>query len=240
MAKEKQSPSTIEAIRRVKHIASTLHDEVRRTVATHVTMDTLNETVPVELNGAPTEAAYTFNAIQDALAMKLVTDLARIFDFTDNPVFPIDGQDKASIPVLAALLRRDDVQRALMDDARDWTPDFVDGQMAASRRAVAAFLCVADQITVDRTAEHEAFVRIREYRTMRLAHHLFDKTPDRPPSFRDLSLLLGIAMQAAQHSALAVHGQVVDPQVWIEDDKESTMSFCRCLIAGAGGGSSGG
>jgi hypothetical protein len=49
------------------------------------------------------DPAYTFNAVQQAMALKLALDLARIFDVTENGRYPAEEQDKASIPVLAAL-----------------------------------------------------------------------------------------------------------------------------------------
>ena len=67
------------------------------------------------------------------MALKLALDLARIFDVTENGRYPAEEQDKASIPVLAAL---------------------------------------------------------------------------------------------------AINGTDIDPQVWIDRDRDRTLRFCRCLIAG--------
>ena len=124
---------TEEAVRRTKLIVNLLLDDVRMAVTTHVTMQTLNETIPA-LGDQPTDPAYTVKAIQDALALKVAMDAARIFDVTENGQYPAEEQDKASIPVLAAL---------------------------------------------------------------------------------------------------GINGTDIDPQVWIDRDRDRTLRFCRCLVAGA-------
>ena len=92
-----------EAVRRVKLIVNLLLDDVRMAVTVHVTMETFNGTVPAALRNTTADPAYTFNAIQDAPASKVAMDVARIFDVTENGQYPAEEQDKASIPVLAAL-----------------------------------------------------------------------------------------------------------------------------------------
>ena len=94
---------TEEAVRRVKLIVDLLLDDVRMAVTVYVTMETFNETVPAALRNTSADPAYTFNAIQDAPASKVAMDVARIFDLTENGRYPAEEQDKASIPVLAAL-----------------------------------------------------------------------------------------------------------------------------------------
>jgi len=66
------------------------------------------------------DPAYTFNAVQQAMALKLALDLARIFDVTENGRYPAEEQDKASIPVLAALaINGTDIDPQVWID-RDW------------------------------------------------------------------------------------------------------------------------
>ena len=56
-----------------------------------------------------------------ALSLKLAMDLARIFDLSVGKyAYPAEAQGKASIPVLAALLTRPDVQDGLLQDAAKW------------------------------------------------------------------------------------------------------------------------
>ncbi|MCA3639364.1 MAG: hypothetical protein INF13_11135 [Methylobacterium sp.] len=130
--KECKAVHAEEAVRRVKLIVNLLLDDVRMAVTAHVTMETLNDTIPA-LGDQPTDPAYTVKAIQDAPASKVAMNVARIFDVTENGRYPAEEQDKASIPVLAAL---------------------------------------------------------------------------------------------------AINGTDIDPQVWIDRDRDRTLRFCRCLIAG--------
>ena len=110
--------NTDEALRRVRQIAPML-GEWRTAVQTHAVLEAANDTIP---RGVKDHAfAATFNAIQNALALKLALELARIFDLSKRP--PPEEQDKASLPVLAALLRRPDVQLGLEREAEsNWFP----------------------------------------------------------------------------------------------------------------------
>jgi hypothetical protein len=231
MAKQNRTLSTDEAMRRVKLIVNLLLDDVRMAVTTHVTMQTLNETIPA-LGDRPTDPAYTVKAIQDALALKVAMDAARIFDVSEGRQYTVEKQDKASIPVLAALLAREDVEGVLVEEARHWSPIIAEERMAACRRAVAGFIRTAQLVQADGTEKRRAFIRIREFRTKRLAHHLFDQKPDAPPIYDDLTLLIGVATKAVKLAALGINDRNIDPQRWIKRDREQALQFCRCLIAG--------
>lgn len=224
--------NTDEAVRRVKLIVEALLADVGAAVTTHVTMETLNETIPAALGNQPANPAYTFNAIQGALTQKVAMDIARIFDVTEGGRFLVEEQDKASIPVLAALFARDDVKGALLEAARHWTPAAEKEQMAACRRAVAGFIRIAQLFQTGGTKEREAFGRIREYRTKRLAHYLFDKQPNVLPFYRDLALLISVATKAVKLAALAVNGNIIDPRMWIDHDRDEAKQFCLTFIAG--------
>lgn len=225
--------NTEEAVRRVKLIVDLLLKDVRAAVTVHVTMETFNETIPAALRNKSADPAYTFNAVQEAMALKLALDVARIFDVTEGGQHPVEEQDKASVPVLAALLAREDVKGVLVEEARHWTPIIAEEQMAACRHAVAEFIRAAQSIRAEGTEEREAFVRIRQFRTRRLAHNLIDKPPDALPLYSDLTLLTGLAMKAVKLGALAINGNNIDPQMWIDRDHDGAEKFCRCLVAGA-------
>jgi hypothetical protein len=74
--------NTDEALRRVRQIAPMLGDDVRTAVQTHAVLEAANDTIP---RGVNHEFAATFNAIQNALALKLALELARIFDLSKRP-----------------------------------------------------------------------------------------------------------------------------------------------------------
>ncbi|MCA3636567.1 MAG: hypothetical protein INF18_12710, partial [Methylobacterium sp.] len=61
--KECKAVHAEEAVRRVKLIVNLLLDDVRMAVTAHVTMETLNDTIPA-LGDQPTDPAYTVKAIQ--------------------------------------------------------------------------------------------------------------------------------------------------------------------------------
>jgi hypothetical protein len=114
--------NTEEALRRVRLIAPMLRDEVRTAILSRAILEAANDAIPKGLGGVHTEFAATFNAVQNALALKLALELARIFDLSANR-HPSEEQDKASIPVLAALVGRADVQAGLERDAeKTWFP----------------------------------------------------------------------------------------------------------------------
>jgi hypothetical protein len=89
-------------------------------------MEAANHTIPKGLEGACTPFSNIYLAGQNALALQLAMDLARIFDLSKNKKFPPEIQDKASIPVLAALLSRSDVQEGLAQDAGEWVSSIGD------------------------------------------------------------------------------------------------------------------
>ena len=110
---------TEEALRRVRRIAPILSDDVRTAVRSHAVLEAANDTIPRGVKNH--EFAATFNAIQNALGLKLALELARIFDLSKRG--PPQEQDKASVPVLAALLGRADVQLGLEREAEsNWFP----------------------------------------------------------------------------------------------------------------------
>jgi hypothetical protein len=119
---DKKLMNTEEALRRVRLITPMLRDEVRTAILSHAILEAANDTIPKGLGGVHTEYAPTFNAVQNALALKLALELARIFDLSASRG-PPEEQDKASIPVLAALVERPDVQADLKRDAEEnWFP----------------------------------------------------------------------------------------------------------------------
>lgn len=111
---------TGEAVRRVRAIIKMLRTDVRTAIHSHEVMEGLNEVVPKGLTGVRSTYVDAYGAFQNALALKLAMDIARIFDVTANSRYPIEEQDKASFPVLTALLAREDVQMYFINEAAHW------------------------------------------------------------------------------------------------------------------------
>jgi AbiU2 len=241
--------NTDEALRRVRQIAPMLGDDVRTAVQTHAVLEAANDTIP---RGVNHEFAATFNAIQNALALKLALELAGIFDLSKRP--PPEEQDKASVPVLAALLGRPDAQLGLEREAEsNWFPGVAhigtigpegpSGETEAAlrsleensgsddrdscRAAIAEFLGVVGRMV---GPEGAALERLRQFRNQRLAHSLFDRAPDQPPKYADLFLLLGLAKDAARHASLAIQGQNRDFDDTSKIDRENADGYYGCVL----------
>jgi hypothetical protein len=74
--------------------------------------------------------------------------------------------------------------------------------------------------------------RVRQLRTQRLAHSLFDKEPDRAPRYADLFLLLRLAKEAAKHASLAVEGRNADFDDLAQDSRANADGFYACVRDG--------
>jgi hypothetical protein len=248
---------TEDALRRVKSITPMMRRDVGTAVLSHAVMEAANDTIPKGMAGTHTVFSDIYFATQNALALKLAMDLARIFDLSEGGRYPPDEQDKASIPVLAALLRKPDIQNALERDAAEWLPGGArlgtfgpapPGVLEAAlkeaeenhrsqdrdrcRRAIADFITIAGRLEIQRSEGGVALRRIREFRNRRLAHSLFDQEPEALPRYSDLSLLLDVAKEAATHASLAVEGLSVDFSDQARGDRRNAEGYAACVLEG--------
>lgn len=248
---------TNEAVRRVHEITKMLRMDVRTAILSHEVMEATNDVVPKGLAGIRTTYVDTYGAIQNALALKLAMDLGRIFDVTVSERFPVEGQDKASVQVLAALLARDDVREHLVSKAAHWflgianlspvgnaPPELVAAAIseleqehrnqdaADCENAIVEFLALSARLNMDQSEEAVALARVRQFRNRRLAHSLFDKEPDEYPRFSDLSTLLRVAITAAKFALLAVEGQNSDFEDIADEQRRNAEGFARNLVHG--------
>jgi hypothetical protein len=196
--------NTTEALRRIRLITPMMRKDVETADLSSLVMEAANNTIPKGLEGTSTPFSNIYLAGQNALALKLAMDLARIFDLSKNKRFPPEKQDKASIPVLAALLRRPDVQEGLAQNAGEWVSriggqiiagsappgvseaglkSFKEKRRSQSRKdcckAITELLALAQRLEAEDSKEKAALARIREFRDFRLAHSLFDRSPMR-------------------------------------------------------------
>jgi hypothetical protein len=98
------------------------------------------------------------------------------------------------------------------------------------RGAIADFLAVAERL--GDSEEKAALVRIRQFRTQRLAHSLFDNEPDQLPRFADLFHLLGLAKEAAKHASHAVEGRNTDFDDLARDARADADGYYACVRDG--------
>ncbi|MBM7043596.1 hypothetical protein [Rhizobium lusitanum] len=249
--------STEEALRRVRSIVPMLVADVQTAVLSHAVLEASNDTIPAGMKGRWTEFNETYNAVQNALTLKLALDIARIFDVSAPGRYAVEEQDKASVQVLAALLQREDVTAELEKTAAGWMPgfdyagdDFADMPDGVSRvleemaeddaeenkvgcrAAINAFVAEAAKLKNEAEEAHGALTRVREFRNKRLAHSLFDKEPDALPRYSDLDTLLGIAKIAARLSKLAVEGGNTELEEQAKRNRINAEGYVVCVLDG--------
>jgi hypothetical protein len=196
---------TDEALRRTVRICPLLARDTWVALRARVVVEAANEVV-WRLPSQTSKFGDTYNVVQNALLINVALAIARVFDLSKN--YPVERQDKASIPVLAHLLMREDVQQGLIVRSRDWTSDLIDGVKLAEdtcRDAIASALEVYKPFQTSSDVR-DAQARLRQFRTRRLAHHLFDQEPDALPQINDVFLLADTAREFVRWTVLAIEG----------------------------------
>jgi hypothetical protein len=209
MPKKTDPLDTEEALRRTDRICPLLARDTWVALRARVAVEAANETVSREEFNRPSKFGDTYNVIQNSLLITVALSIARVFDLSDTEQYPAERQDKASVPVLAHLLMREDVQQRLIVRARSWTPQLNDGAKLgedACRDAIASALDVYKTFETSSDAQ-DAQNRLRQFRTRRLAHHLFDKEPDALPHINDVFLLANTASEFVRCTVLAIEGK---------------------------------
>jgi hypothetical protein len=258
-ASKLKTPRKIDAVNalgRVRLILPRLSEDVGTAVLSFVLLNAAHDTIVKGLKVVDTPFEGAYFGGQNALSLKLAMDLARIFDLSEG--YPAEAQDKASIPVLAALLTRPEVQDGLLQDAAKriasikigYTagsppPDVLEADLLKSikegyrspfgdacRKAITDFLSLAQGLEAKDSKENAALVRIRQFRNRRLAHFLFDKKPDAFPKHADLDLLLNIAKEATKHALFAVEGHKVDFDDMAQEDRKNADDYYACVLDG--------
>ncbi|QPF85501.1 hypothetical protein IC762_03980 [Bradyrhizobium genosp. L] len=223
MPKKRASLDSDEAVRRTKLIAPLLATDTWFALRARATLHAANDVVSDDRFNRPTPFGDTFNVTQNSLALTVALALARLFDVSDPDRYPIELQDKASIPVLAHLLMRKDVQESLTRDARGWHPQLIDGAELGEASCQDAFssALALHEMYVNSESYQDAQSRLRSFRTGRLAHHLFDDPPSDLPRFDDLDTLGDFAKRFARAAVLAVVGH--DRDLNHEEEIKSKM-----------------
>ncbi|OHV82623.1 hypothetical protein [Rhizobium sp. LCM 4573] len=247
-----------EALRRIKLIAPMLRQDVGTAVASHSVMEACNDVIPRGMNGIHTVYNDTYGIVQNALALKLAMDIARIFDVGQNPKFPPETQDKASVQVLGALFEIPGVKERLQAEASNWLPGIEDlrsdeeeqpspeiaaiieeieaehraGDRETCSKTITAYLEIVARLSEVGSHEEAAIKRVRDFRNRRLAHSLFDKEPDALPMYSDLNLLLALAMDAAKHASLIVEGLNTEFDEQADRDRSTAEGYAACVLQG--------
>jgi hypothetical protein len=199
--------------------------DVRRLLDTRSVMDAANRLV-IGRGFVFGALAEPYNVIQNRLAMMLAVDLARVFDVSAGK--HLDAQDKASIPVLAHHLRREDVRASLLDRAREWVPWLADENADTCAASINEALNDFDRLLASDVGR-AALERLRELRTQRLAHSLIDTDPARP-FYSDLFMLADFARSFVTKITLAIMGGGHDLSVREDDLGKSSEAFWAAAL----------
>lgn len=191
-----------EAMRRIDAIHPLLYADIWTATRTLRLMDSANEMLrELDFTTQQSPTSGTFNLVFNSVQIRLAFDLARIYDLTKDQ--PMDKQGKASIPILAHYLDRPDVRAELLTRARARSND---GQLGENTFTNAIERAVRIRSIMSAEPVKAALHTLRDFRTARLAHHLYDKLPETPPTFDQLYLLTNTATTFAEASAYAVEG----------------------------------
>lgn len=197
-----------EAIRRVQRILPLLATDTWHALRIRSAFSAANDEIWEQQVNGKTSFGDTFDVVTNALQLTAVLAVARVFDVSNPERYPIEQQDKASIPVLAHLLMRSDVRNALLEHATNWQSGLgTASDQADCRAAIERASEVYEHF--EQSKEHqEAFTRLRKIRDARLAHHLFDKVPtiEELPAYNELFLLADTAAQFVRSARLAIEG----------------------------------
>jgi hypothetical protein len=209
MPKMTDTLDTDEALRRTDRICPLLARDTWVALRARVALAAANKVVSREEFNRASKFGDTYNVVQNTMLIMVALSIARVFDVSDPSRYPVERQDKASVPVLAHLLMREDVQQRLMFRARSWTPQLTDGAKLgedACRDAIASALDAYKRFETSIDAQ-SAQNRLRQFRTRRLAHSLFDQEPDALPQINDVFLLANAAREFVRCAVLAIEGK---------------------------------
>jgi len=248
---------TSEALRRVRLIVPMLRNDVRTAVLSHSVMEAANEIIPPGLKEIDCAFVGTYNAIQNALTLKLALDVARIFDVSDPNRYPPEQQDKASVQVLVALLRRPDICSSLEKEAEFWTAEIehvgadkdISSELIHSAlisnkvelrlrnreycsRTIAELLDFSERLSLTEMPECGALARVRDFRNRRLAHSLFDKAPDEIPRYEDLNILVDMAKKVAELASMVTGGLNIDFAEQAARDRNEAEGYAKSVLDG--------
>ncbi|MFT4131872.1 hypothetical protein [Labrys sp. (in: a-proteobacteria)] len=224
---------TVEATRRVKAITEILALETERAIALRETMEAANRILPPALKDRVFQGAEAYNMMMNALAMDLALTVARLFDFTKDR--PLKGQDKASIPVLAALLDLAGVRAEFKAQASKWSAPFVQTastNVQACETAIDFIQKSVGRVQTQGAPLEAALGRIREFRTKRLAHRLFDKDPNALPKYNDMFNLIDLAMEVVTQARLIVEGHRTEFKLRVDYDRGNAEKLWNAMLFG--------
>lgn len=211
-------------VARVEAIVPLFISDIKIAIDVCETMESANECVSVALSGFAFDGAEAFNIVQHSLALKLASDIARIYDLSGGK--SLDKQDKVSIPVLVHHLRKPDVAATFIERAHGWIDGWPDHQCKDAEACRVAIARIVDRWDMMREGNALApLSRVRDLRTRRLSHNLLDRESDPIPLYSDLFLLMKSAVQIGADLLFAVHGNASGLQDLVDYRRRQADAF---------------
>jgi hypothetical protein len=168
-------------------IVERLSVDALRCIVSRAMLEASNTRVVRALAGIETTASEGHATIQNSLRVMLCLEIARLFDLGARP---IEQQSKASFPVLAYYLNKNDVRRKLAErttDAPERIAQFL-GRWALFETSV---------------RDRDALKRVRELRDWEIAHSIYDREANRP-TYLQVFRLVGVAAVLSCYAQNAV------------------------------------
>ncbi len=251
-AHKKKGRSTLkksDAIQRIDKMVPMIVEDVEAAMVLKSALETGNEVVR-KLRGESAAlnfyGAHCYEAIRLGLILGLALTLAKLFD----PAKLFDGRprknnqsmrsgspnksDIVSIPHLVRLLKQKRCRSTLGERARDWTPEIAGWEPHNEATALEALdTAVGAYVGFRRGHEGRSAANVlKNFRNKRLAHSLIGQSMKRPPRFKELSLLLEVAMKVTAGVRLAVAGRPWDIEDTREEQRRQGMAFWEPAING--------
>jgi hypothetical protein len=221
----KKSPATAaDAVAIIDMVVPMIALDVRRGIEDMEMLEASNTPVKAALAGVEAQSIWGHRPIQNALGLTTVLAMSRAFDI--GSARPIEQQNKASLPLLAHYLGRQDVEIALLSRP---SPYPALGQ-AEKQAAIAAFRRAWAGHQFDPNFQ-DAMRRLRLFRDYEVAHSLFDVVPGAPT----YAELFQIVSRAAELATLAERAAGLAPShfdYFRSDRKDRSAEFWNAYIAG--------
>ncbi|MGF7178454.1 hypothetical protein [Azospirillum doebereinerae] len=192
-----------------------------------------NEIVGAFMLGKAWYEAHGYNIVLRSLITAEILALNRIYDWRERR--PLHQQNKASIPVVLALLEDDDTLVHFQDEARLWNPGmgFEDHNAALVVESIGDARSKWEALWQPGHDGRAHLDTLRAYRDSRVAHVLVDVLPGVIPQYSHLPLLLLETLPIIKPLALALTGIEHDFESMLRESSRQAEAFWRSFLAGA-------
>jgi AbiU2 len=207
------------AVQRLNDMIPLIEQNVRIGLEVEAALEVANDIIK-PYTGVPIGGAQCYNTVKSCMALNLALTLARLFDPAGEWEFPRsrtrkrsnkwkhpNKSDVALIPLLVRLLKQKRCRAVLVEEARNWTPGFMEDQQATCC-AAAIDDAIAAYAQLRNTREgRSALETLRQFRNKKLAHTLMGAVLGSLPRYDQLFLLMDVARDVTEKADLAIRGR---------------------------------